>query len=455
MPPRSQQRSTSGKTKWDAIMDEAVRLDALSPPYSQSNRTGNPGYDCSSACAQLMRAAGYNVPFFWTGIAPDYMKTGKDPTGRLTFWNDINTHMFAEIDGQFWGTSVGNGGAGGLGWHPDPSAGYLSGFQPYHIEGLNDPAGTPLTPEGGEGSAGAGGGGLGGTLDERTAKAAAFATYFNIEGLFDTANSILLKGDKSLMNDKPLFPLVEQLTSASMRRFQSMPNGNFYAFYPDYFGGSKHRRPYWEVRDIEIVDGQIELSDDSLSTHVFVVGDTVGAFDGVNDWDMDQTAGVINIFNAFQADFISGHGDQQRPGPINKGKADVGEGPQSSRMIDHDEAVAFLKKYGARPYFEEAPMVRSAFYEAFLAYQKFCLLWAQQFSSQFQLTFMPEIFPGGLVAFPDHKLQMFVEEVTHSFDYSTGFRTDVTFSSPASLDGKGKEHEGMIRAGSLDTSREN
>lgn len=310
-------------------------------------------------------------------------------------------------------------------------------------------------PAGGGGGNGGGGVGAGGTLDERTAKAAAFATYFNIEGLFDTANSIMLKGDKSLMNDKPLFPLIEQLTSASMRRFQSMPNGNFYAFYPDYFGGSKHRRPYWEVRDIEIVDGQIELSDDSLATHVFVVGDIVGAFDGVNGWDMDQTAGVINIFNAFQADFISGHGDQQRPGPVNKGKADIGEGSQSSRVIDHDEAVEFLKKYGARPYMEEAPMVRSAFYEAFLAYQKFCLLWAQQFSSQFQLTFMPELFPGGLVAFPDHKIQMFVEEVTHSFDYSTGFRTDVTFSSPASLDGKGKEHEGMIRAGSLDTSREN
>jgi hypothetical protein len=290
-------------------------------------------------------------------------------------------------------------------------------------------------------------------VDEATAKAAAFATYFNIEGLFDTTNSILLKGDKSLMNDKPLFPFIEQLVSASMRRFQSMPNGNFYAFYPDYFGGSKHRRPYWEIRDIEIVDGQIELSDDSLSTHVFVIGDTQDSF-GITTSDMDQSAGIINIFNAFQADFISGHGEQQRPGPINK-DAETGEGPKASRVIDHDEAVAFLKKYGARPYMEEAPMVRSAFYEAFLAYQKFCLLWAQQFSSQFQLTFMPELFPGGLVAFPDHGIQMFVEEVTHAFDYSTGFRTDVTFSSPASLDGKGKEHEGMIRAGSLDTSREN
>lgn len=284
-----------------------------------------------------------------------------------------------------------------------------------------------------------GGGASGGMLDEATAKAASFATYFQIEGLFDTVTSQVLTGERSLMNDKPLFPFIEQLCSASLRRFQSMPNGNFFAFYPDYFGGSGHRSPYWEITDTEIIDGQIELNDDSLATHVYVVGDTSphSFFDGVDVRDKVDTAGFINIFNAFQANFITGHNQQTR--------AEKNSDSLVDEVIDGD---AFLKKYGARPYYEEAPMVRSAFYEAFLAYQKFCLLWSEQFATNFSLTFMPEIFPGGIVKFAEHGIQMFVEEVTHSFDFETGFNTDVVFSSPASTNG-GRTHEGMIREGVL------
>jgi hypothetical protein len=285
-----------------------------------------------------------------------------------------------------------------------------------------------------------GGGASTGALDEATAKAAAFATYFNIDGVWDTVTSQELRGERSLMNDKPLFPFIEQLCSASLRRFQSMPNGNFFAFYPDYFGGSGHRSPYWDITDTEIIDGQIELNDDALATHVYVVGDTspFSFFDGVDVRDKVDSAGVINIFNAFQANFITGHNQQSRAEQESNSLAD--------EVIDGD---AFLKKYGARPYYDEVPMVRSAFYEAFLAYQRFCLLWSQQFATSFSLTFMPEIFPGGIVRFSEHKIQMFVEEVTHSFDYENGFNTDVVFSSPASTDKTGNAHQGMIRAGVL------
>ena len=286
-----------------------------------------------------------------------------------------------------------------------------------------------------------GGGASTGSLDEATAKAAAFATYFNIDGVWDTVTSQELRGERSLMNDKPLFPFIEQLCSASLRRFQSMPNGNFFAFYPDYFGGSGHRSPYWDITDTEIIDGQIELNDDALATHVYVVGDTspFSFFDGVDVRDKVDSAGVINIFNAFQANFITGHNQQSR----------AEQGSANNLVDEVVDGDAFLKKYGARPYYEEAPMVRSAFYEAFLAYQKFCLLWSQQFATSFSLTFMPEIFPGGIVRLPEHNIQMFVEEVTHSFDYENGFNTDVVFSSPASTDKTGNAHQGMIRAGVL------
>lgn len=95
-------------------------------------------------------------------------------------------------------------------------------------------------------------------------------------------------------------------------------------------------------------------------------------------------------------------------------------------------------------------MVRSGFYEMFLAFQRFCMLWSQQFLTTFQFTYMPELFPGGLIALPDHGIQLFVEEVEHTFSYTDGFTTTATVSSPVAMKGGPKGiHEGMIRAGAL------
>ena len=37
---------------------------------------------------------------------------------------------------KVWGTSAGDSGAGGLGWHPDPGASYKAGFVKRHPKGL-------------------------------------------------------------------------------------------------------------------------------------------------------------------------------------------------------------------------------------------------------------------------------------------------------------------------------
>jgi hypothetical protein len=77
-------------------------------------------------------------------------------------------------------------------------------------------------------------------------------------------------------------------------------------------------------------------------------------------------------------------------------------------------------------------MVRSAIYEMLLAYQQFLTAWSTQFDTPFTFTFMPEIYPGGKVAFPGHGLQMYVQEVVHSWDYAeSGFTTVATLSCPA------------------------
>jgi hypothetical protein len=65
------------------------------------------------------------------------------------------------------------------------------------------------------------------------------------------------------------------------------------------------------------------------------------------------------------------------------------------------------------------------------------LLWASQFQSTFSFTFMPEIYPGMIVAFPRHGIQMYVNEVFHQFDYVNGFTTTATLMAPAAYDPSG------------------
>lgn len=335
-------------------------------------------------------------------------------------------------------------------------------------------AGEPDTPgPGSDGAgqstgAGSGGGGSGsgsGTDPEAVAKAAAFATFIDLPGLLDQAESLSLQGERSLMNDQPLLPAVEQICQASLRNFQSMPNGNFFAFYPDYFGGLSHRTPYWQIHDIEILDGQIQLSDDALATHVYVVGDTMN-FDGqVEIFEKMASAGVVTVFNAFMADFINGVNSptlQKQSKDKKKQKKDQAtyekQIQQFPTLAEKNNAIAFLKKYGARPLYQEMPMIRSHFYELFYAYQTFCLFWSKQFLSTFQFTFMPELFPGGIVSFPDHGIQCYVDEVVHNCDYEGGFTTQANLVAPAAIKGKGgkamdgRRHwvsQGLVRAGAI------
>jgi len=283
---------------------------------------------------------------------------------------------------------------------------------------------------------------------DQIAKGAAFSTILSFPSAVNSVESNALTGQRSMLNDEPLFPFIEQICGASLRNFMSMPDGKFYAFYPDYFGGF-HRQPYWNISDIEIISGKIDLSDDNLATHVFVVGDTQGGegagygFGTIDYVDEMNTTGVINIFNAFQTGFLNGKpSDGKSKDPGNK----------SPDELDKEGAINFLKKYGARKYMEPVAAVRSPIYETFLAFQRFCLLWAKQFVTSFEFTFMPELFPGGIVAFPEHGLQCYVEEVVHSGSYQDGFTTVAQLSAPSALrdadQGSDKDwiHSGMIRA---------
>jgi hypothetical protein len=212
----------------------------------------------------------------------------------------------------------------------------------------------------------------------------------------------------------------------------SLPDGRFLAFYPDYFGTV--RGPYWYIYDIETIDLGIQLNDEALATHVYVVGDTF-AGDGTIDWqDNISTRGVATITQAMMLEsFIEQY--TVTKGDINKQKL--------GRLED---AYAFLNHYGARPHKEEFPIIRNTFFEFLLAWQRFMQLWAAQFATEVTFTFQPEVMAGGILGFPDHGLQMYCESVTHSWDYAGSFDTTAVLSSPALLHGA-KAPDGWSKPG--------
>lgn len=266
-------------------------------------------------------------------------------------------------------------------------------------------------------------------------RAAAISTEFELPGLLNYAASRMLKGDKSIFNDQPLLPFIQQLAQASLRHFQSLPDGTFFAFYPDYFGSYNHRKPYWKIEDIEIVDGGIQLNDEALATHVFVVGDTVP--DGqIQVPEQVSSKGVVTIFDAFASNFMF------------KPSEGVKKTDKGKQQVKRAEAMEFLKRYGVRPHYEEATFIRNHMFELFYAFTQFQLLWSRQFLTQFSFTFMPELYPGGVVAFENHGFRCYIDSVTHTFDYTSGFITQANLSAPAAWGNGGEDpgiSQGMIK----------
>lgn len=345
------------------------------------------------------------------------------------------------------------------------SSAYSNNIAPkQYLAGAAPPNNSGSSSGGTSGGGSAGNPGSSGNLSEiiprsevrREAKAAAFAALLEFPSLAEQAEAILLTGKRSLLNDKPLLPFIQQLSNACLRSFMSLPNGDFFAFYPDYFGGLG-RQPYWIIDDIEIMDGNIQISDDALATHVFVVGDTSAPFAGLGgdgiDWvDRVQTSGVVTLQEAFQSDFINLGRTFKTTFGHKINSSDPGDLPDDVLDVTrYEDAIAFLQRFGARPKEIEQPMIRNRYYEMFAAYQTFCLMWSQQFLTDFRLTFMPELFPGGIVGFPNHDMQCYVDEVTHTFSYEEGFHTDAKLMAPASTDQASDLgiNYGLIRRGAL------
>lgn len=467
---------SSTKTVYSAIVEGANAIDSAKLTYvwggghSQAGQTTGGGFDCSGAVAAVLAGAslysgsvGRDDSFVASLVQSGTLVPGTDngpSIQKVNVYDNPGVHIFMEIGGRFWGTwAGGTSTAGGGGWCPN---GNTSGFKAYHVpqnillqngtyKGSVGSGGNTTLP----GSSGTGAGVGGSSTDPFViAKATAFASQLQWPSIADTIEAVALQGHKALMNDQPLLNFVTQVCGATMRSFQSAPNGDFYAFFPDYFGEFGHNDPYWHIDDVEIITGDIQLTDSTLVTHMYVVGDTLMAneFPNASTQLLEKvlSAGTVDIFDYFGSTLDSGSGGLQIGSNLTKyidgGKGGTTApnyaGSKTGGYTDkinitrslHSNAggYAFLNRYGARPVELDQPLIRSQFFEAFIAIQQFMLAWSSQFATDFTFTFMPELYPGGRVNFskPDN-INMYINGVTHTFDYENGFTTVAELTAPS------------------------
>lgn len=252
---------------------------------------------------------------------------------------------------------------------------------------------------------GQGTGGAAGSDDEPIARN--IFSYIFEPGAYASTLSQLFTGEKAYIDCQPLMQMIVALCSASMRNFQSAPNGDFMAYYPDPFG-LDGKPAILALEDIELKDCHIDLSDDPLTTHVYIEGDytMMGQADQTSGWLL--TSGVATVQNQFLYKRLT----STAPGDV-----------------ENLSAQQLMNKFGVRPYKNSYEIAGNAGLEFLLACQIFMGKWAAQFTTDIGLTFMPELYPGMRVILVGHNLSVYVSQVTHEFDWQRGFTTTATVSA--------------------------
>lgn len=238
--------------------------------------------------------------------------------------------------------------------------------------------------------------------------------------------SSVLAGPRALMNDRPILEAIQRFAGAAQRTFMAAPNGDFIAWFPDYFGqyGMLGKMVIQDI-EIEMPGFSIDWDDTYLITHQFVAGAPSGLNIPPQAVDIHQkflTAGIASV------EFPE----------IMQALFNVNPTDPNSAGFASSEAI--LQRFGARMDFRAMGNITGHEPEFWFAVHLFQENWAAQFHSEIHLTFMPELYPGMHIQLPTFKFQAYVEGVTHRFDFregSSGFTTDVDIMAPSSIEGGG------------------
>jgi hypothetical protein len=313
---------------------------------------------------------------------------------------------------------------------------------------------TPVGSTTDPGSGGGGSGGASGIDPFLIAKSTAFNVAFNFPG--SMLDSVLLTGERALENDVKLLDTIQEVCKASQRTFSSLPNGDFIAWYPDYFNLTGENA-WLRISPTEIKSCTISLNDKNLVTHLYILGNPFGfnTSSGSNinlEWyEKLMGSGVVTLERPWLLDsFLRPFEPDSQEDPSNQTNTQESISSKKSKTVSRPRSVLeaqggrllFLERYGARPHMEKIPTIRHPILEFFYAYHTFIQKWAEQFISKAEFTFMPELFPGMIIELDmKHgtgddfdkepiKITFYVKDVTHTFSYESGFSTSAILMAP-------------------------
>lgn len=242
-------------------------------------------------------------------------------------------------------------------------------------------------------------------------------------------SSSILSGPRALMNDAPLLNTLGVLCQASMRSFMAAPNGDFISWFPDYFG-TYRTAAKMTVKDIELAqDGfTITWNDSRLVTHQFTAGSATGYSQGGGPAAGASMVDIYRMYNTVGIASVEFPEIMEALFNVNRND------PRAANFLDAD---AILQRFGARVSYEPMGQITGPEAEFWYACHLFQKNWAEQFSAEVNLTFMPEVWPGMLLHLETFQFQAYVEQVTHSFNFADGggFTTSVKVIAPSATGG--------------------
>lgn len=254
-----------------------------------------------------------------------------------------------------------------------------------------------------------------------------------------------LLGAVALSNDEPILPYLITLCNSTLRKCSSGPNGDFIAWFPDYYGlwGTA---AIMQLEPIEIMDFSVDWTDEGFVTHQFVSAAAPGTSGiDINTGQITQNDGFLPI--------------QQSAGIVS---IDIPAVMRALFGLDQtpEDTLAFTKfiydRFGPRPNHVSVPGITGPRGEFFYALFLFMRQWAYQYNANIDLTFMPELWPGMLIQVPHFNFQAYITQVTHTGAYGAGgrFTTQINISSPARLSAADSRLEGLPLAGKYEAGRQ-
>jgi NlpC/P60 family len=249
-----------------------------------------------------------------------------------------------------------------------------------------------------------------------------FVNYWEWFGQAPTSEGALLTGVRGLLNDQPLLPFINTVMNCSMRSWCSAPNGDFIAWFPDYFGAYGQAASI-RVRDVELMDFSMAWADQSMVTHQYVASSWVSSVFGASP------AGTVNLANITQTDGVVTLEMGSLSNNILQTVLNLKPGDASN--LGNPQAI--LNRFGARPNFQEIGVIMGPEAQFWYALFLFQLNWASMFTASVPTTFMPEAFPGMLMQLDDG-FQAYITQVVHAWDFTDGgpgFTTECAIMAPS------------------------